>query len=63
MEFDGILTKFNTFKNPIENHALSSINTANFVLQVPPMSEIAIKAEQRKKILFHKSNAKEKSNR
>ena len=36
MEFDGELTKFDIFKNPIENHALSSINIENFVLQVPP---------------------------
>ena len=36
MKFDGELTRFDIFKNPIENHALSSANTENFVLQVPP---------------------------
>ena len=36
MEFDGELTRFDIFKNPIENHALSSANIENFVLQVPP---------------------------
>ena len=36
MEFDGEPTRFEMFKNPIENHALSSANTENFVLQVPP---------------------------
>ena len=35
MEFDGELTRFEMFKNPIENYALSSANTENFVLQVP----------------------------
>ena len=35
MEFDGELTKFDMFKNPIENHALLFANTENFVLQVP----------------------------
>ena len=35
MEFDGELTRFEMFKNPIENYALSSANTKNFVLQVP----------------------------
>ena len=61
MEFDGELTEFDIFKKPIENHALSPINTVNFVLQVPPISEVAIKAdEQRKKTSFHKSNIKAK---
>ena len=32
MKFDGKLTEFDIFKKPIKNHALSSINTANFVL-------------------------------
>ena len=36
MEFDGELTRFDIFKNPIENYALSSANTENFVFQVPP---------------------------
>ena len=36
MEFDGELTRFEMFKNPIENYALSYANTENFVLQVPP---------------------------
>ena len=62
MEFDYELTKFHIFKKPIENHALSSIDTANFALQVPPTSEAAIKAEQRKKTSFHKSNFKVKPN-
>ena len=62
MEFDGELTRFEMFKNPIENYALSSVNTVNYVLQIPSISKIAIKAEQRKKTLFHKSNFKEKSN-
>ena len=60
MEFDGKLTKFDIFKKPIENHALSPINIANFILQVPPISDDVIKAEQRKKTSFHKSNIKEK---
>ena len=60
MEFDGELTKFDIFS--IKNQALSPINTVNMVLQVPPMSEVAIKAEQRKKTSFYKSIFKEKSN-
>ena len=36
MKFDGELTEFDIFKNPIENQASSSVNTVNFVLQVPP---------------------------
>ena len=32
MEFDGELTEFDIFKNPIENQALSPINTVNVVL-------------------------------
>ena len=60
MEFDGELTEFDIFKKPIENHALSSINTVNFVLQIPSISEATIKAEQRKKTSFHKPNAKAK---
>ena len=61
MEFDEELTRFEMFKNPIENHALSPINTVNFALQVPPISEVVIKAdEQRKKTSFHKSNIKAK---
>ena len=62
MEFDGELTKFDIFKKPIKNHALLSTNVANFVLQIPPMSEVAIKAEQRKKTLFYKPNLKAKLN-
>ena len=61
MEFDGELTKIDIFKRPIENHALSPINTANFILQVPPISKVAIKADERKKkTLFHKPNIKAK---
>ena len=61
MEFDGELTKFDIFKKPIENHALSLVNMVNFVLQVPPRPEVAIKAnEQKKKTSFHKSNIKAK---
>ena len=63
MEFDGELTEFDIFKKPIKNHALSPVNIVNFVLQVPSISEVAIKAdEQRKKTLFHKPNFKAKSN-
>ena len=63
MEFDGELTEFDIFKNPIENHALSPINMVNFALQVPPMPEVAIKADERKKkTSFHKPNIKAKLN-
>ena len=61
MEFDGELTEFDIFKNHIKNHALSPVNTVNFVLHEPPMSKVAIEAdEQRKKTLLHKSNIKAK---
>ena len=46
MEFDGELTRFDMFKNPIENHALSSANIENFVLQVPPEERKKKKLEQ-----------------
>ena len=63
MEFDGELTKFDIFKNSIENQALSLVNTINMVLQVPPMLEVTIKAdEKKKKTLLHKPNTKAKLN-
>ena len=33
MEFDEELTKFDIFKNPIENQALSSVNNVNVVFR------------------------------
>ena len=63
MEFDGELTKFDIFKNFIENQALSSINMINVVLQVPPMSEVAIRADEKSKMTsLHKTNTKAKLN-
>ena len=47
IEFDGELTKFDIFKYPIENQALSPINMVNVVLQVPPMSKVTIKADEK----------------
>ena len=32
MGFDGELTEFDIIKKPIKNHALSPVNTVNFVL-------------------------------
>ena len=62
MEFDGELTEFDIFKKSIKNHALSSVNMVNFVLQIPPMPDDAIKAEQRKKTSFYKPITKAKLN-
>ena len=63
MEFDGELTEFDILKNPIKNQDSSSVNTVNFVLQVPSILEVAIKADEKgKKTSLHKSNIKAKLN-
>ena len=58
MEFDGELTKFDIFKNPIKTQDLSPVNTINMVLQVPPMSKVTIITKKKlkgRKIHKHKS--------
>ena len=63
VEFNGELTKFDIFKNPIKNQALSPVNMVNVVLQIPPMSEVAIKADEKgKKTSLHKPSTKAKLN-
>ena len=63
IEFDGELTEFDIFKNPIKKEALSPVNTVSIVLQVPPMLEVTIRAdEKRKTTSLHKPNTKTKLN-